>query len=128
MVPSFNYQDVDVTEFIKSEKRRIRALKSINTQLEELFDMPMRDPTTGVIGKITRKRMNPFKTTWLEKEYRKLGKDEIWNKREIKRIAQKLDFDESKVYKWCWERRKKRIRGQTPDDSVSEKNSAQGKL
>jgi hypothetical protein len=52
--------------------------------------------------------MNPFKTSLLEREYVKLGKDDIWNKRDIKRIAKKLEFDESKVYKWCWERRKKR--------------------
>ena len=107
-MPIFCNQDIDVSEFIESEERRIRALDSIYTQLTELFEMPMRDPTTGVIGKITRKRMNPSKSSWLEGEYEKLGENEIWNKREIKRIAKKLDFDESKVYKWCGERRKKR--------------------
>lgn len=115
-MPIFTNQDIDVTRFIEGEKKRIRALTYINTQLTELFEMPMRDPTTGLIGKITRKRMNPTKTNLLEKEYLKLGKKDIWNKRDIKRIAKKLDFDESKVYKWCWERRKKRHYNQTTDN------------
>ena len=55
--------------------------------------------------------MDAWKIKYLEKEYKKaikLGdKNTIWDKKAMIKIAQKLDFEESKVYKWCWERKKK---------------------
>lgn len=55
--------------------------------------------------------MDAWKIKYLEKEYKKsikLGDTNIiWGKKAMKTIAQKLDFEESKVYKWCWERKKK---------------------
>ena len=28
----------------------------------------------------------------------------MWAKRDLKRLAHELDFEETKIYKWCWER------------------------
>ena len=54
--------------------------------------------------------MSAWKMKYLEKEFNKAlktGNKNIWTKKDHKRIAKKLDFEEAKVYKWCWEQRKK---------------------
>lgn len=65
-----------MNDFIESEIVRIRSLKYIDTELEAILNMQMRDPHTGVMGKISRKRIDPAKIKLLEIEYKKIKNNE----------------------------------------------------
>jgi hypothetical protein len=57
----------------------------------------------------------------------KLNNDQIFNKRDLKRIAKKLDFEEAKVYKWCWERKKKDVALQESLAKAAKKKNSKSK-
>ena len=98
-------QDIDVTEFVQSEKRDISKGPNLNQTLNKVLSMRMRDSLTNEIGKATKKRMSSFETRILEQEYLSVGANEMWNKRDLKRIAKKLNVCPTRVYKWCWDKR-----------------------
>ena len=93
----------------------------IEPELQQVLTCEMRDPHTGIMGKKSKVRMDTTKTAYLEKEYKRLlcsGQKLMWAKRDLKRLAHELGFEESKIYKWCWERSK-----QEKADSVVAANS-----
>ena len=59
-------QDIDVTEFVQSEKRDISKGSNLNQTLNKVLSMRMRDSLTNEIGKATKKRMSSFETRILE--------------------------------------------------------------
>lgn len=94
----------ELSTFIACESKRIKKLKSITSEVNQIIALELIDPHTGIVGKKTRKRMNQWKIQYLEKEF---AKKQDWDKRDQQRLSKKLDFEISKIYKWNWEKKKK---------------------
>lgn len=47
--------------FISKESKRIKKMKSISKEVDEIISTELIDPHTGIKGKKTRKRMNLWK-------------------------------------------------------------------
>ena len=78
----------------------------MNKTVTRVLGMRMRDLQTNEIGKATKKKMSVYEIQVLEQEYYKMGPSKSkWNKREIKRIAKKLNVGAPRVYKWFWDKR-----------------------
>ena len=89
--------------------------------MDIILKTELRDPVTGLQCKRTRRRLRAKEVEYLEQEYLRLSKyqtEYVFNKRELKRIAKELNFEASKVYKWCWERNKRDL----IEQSLSDKN------
>ena len=98
--------DTEVRLYIQKESKRIRKLKSITQEVKDIIELELIDPHTGILGKKTRKRMNQWKTNYLEKEF---AKKQEWDRKDQQRLSLKLGFEISKIYKWNWEKKKKML-------------------
>ena len=79
-------------------------MKFITEEVQNIIDLELIDPHTGIVGKKTRKRMNHEKMAILEHEF---AKKQNWSKKDQLRLSKKLGFEVSKIYKWNWEKKKK---------------------
>jgi hypothetical protein len=61
----------EVVHYIQTEFKRIRKMKSITQEVDQIISMELIDPSSGIPGKLTRKRMNSQKIAQLEREFLK---------------------------------------------------------
>ena len=87
----------DLAHFFESQKKRIRRSKSILDEITPLIPHLDQDPQTGEKVKLTRERFSRSAVLTLRREYRA---NKRWSREHIKELANRLDYQEEKIYKW----------------------------
>ena len=89
------YRDVD--EFLKEQQIRIQSIEVYLKEVEQVTFYLAQDPSTGQKVKLTRERFTQEAKSLLEAEFKK---NMHWDKSQIQKLAQQLNYSEEKIYKW----------------------------
>ena len=94
--------DENVQRFVNDEYKKIRSQANINKEVEFIVFQPLIDPYTGLEGLQSRHRLSKEQIKYLELEFEK---NPFWDKAHQKKIAVRLNFSLSKVYKWNYDQK-----------------------
>lgn len=93
------YDDL-VLDMFKS----VRRLKNIDEEVNFIVNSHLMDPRLNKQGKRQRCRLFSEQEQVLELEFQK---EMNWSTAKQKKLAKRLNLSMSKVYKWCWDRKKR---------------------
>ena len=94
--------DENVQNFINAEYKKIRSQPTIIKEVDFIVFQPLIDPYTGLEGLQSRHRLSKEQIKFLELEFEK---NPYWDKAHQKKIAARLNFSLSKVYKWNYDQK-----------------------
>lgn len=82
----------------------IRSLEKITPEVDFIVESHKHDTRLTEYGKKRRQRLNEQQEAVLELEFQK---NMDWSIEKQKQLARRLEMSMSKVYKWCWDRKKR---------------------
>jgi len=94
--------DENIQSFINNEQKKIRNQPNIIKEVDFIVFQPLIDPYTGLEGLQSRHRLSKEQIKYLEIEFEK---NPYWDKAHQKKIAARLNFSLSKVYKWNYDQK-----------------------